>query len=606
MQPLKYWLRTLDPRRSFRRRLGVAIAATILMFSMLLAWVVGGISQAQTEADRGELLAQLAYQLAGALDRDMYIYYQEVQTLATLDDMRSPERPAAQKQVLLDRLQTAYSDFAWIGLADVQGQVTASTQGLLVGADVSQRPWFIEGQTRPNVQDVHPAKLLANLVPNPGSAADPLRLVDVTAPVLDSEGKLVGVLGGHLYWQWATTLRDNLLQPLQDYGQVEIQILSSTGDVLLGVGRGTDDHPALNLSHLTSVQAAHRGKTAALVEPWVDGAPSLTGYAPTQGHRSYPGLGWIVLVRQPTQIAFATARSLKASILFWGTALGLLSSALAWGIAGQMVKPVLTIAATAERIRTGDTQSPMPIFAGRDEIARLSRSVAQLFANLEQQRTLLQRFNADLEHQVSARTETLNQVNHQLQQEIAVRRQTEQALQTANQELKRLTLIDGLTGIANRRHFDQYLEQEWQRAVRERLPLSLILIDVDYFKLYNDHYGHQSGDACLRQVAQAVSTPPRRATDLTARYGGEEFAVILPNTDRAGAMYLAASLRQAVKALHIPHQDSAVGPWVTISLGVSTCLPSATLNPLNLISAADQFLYQAKQQGRDRVIGPPS
>ena len=605
MQPLKFWLHTLDPRRSFRRRLGVAIATTILMFSMLLSWVVGSISQAQIKADRGDLLAQLAYQLAAALDRDMYIYYQEVQTLATLDDMRSSERPAAQKQVLLDRLQTAYNDFAWIGLTDVQGQVMASTQGLLVGADVSQRPWFIEGQTRPNVQDVHPAKLLAELVPNPGSAEVPLRLVDVTAPVLDGEGQLVGVLGGHLYWQWATTLRDNLLQPLQDYGQVEIQILSSTGDVLLGAGQDTDDHPALNLSHLTSVAAARRGKADALVEPWVDGATSLTGYAPTQGYRSYPGLGWIVLVRQPTQVAFATARSLKASILLWGTALGLLSSALAWVIAGQMVKPVLTIAAAAEGIRTGTTRSPMPIFAGRDEISRLSRSVAQLFANLEQQKTLLQHFNTDLERQVTARTATLNQVNHQLQQEIAVRRQTEQALQTANHALQRLTLADGLTGIANRRHFDQYLEQEWRRAMRERLPLSLILIDVDYFKLYNDHYGHQLGDVCLRQVAQAISTAPRRATDLTARYGGEEFAVVLPNTNQAGAMHLAKSLLQAVKALHIPHQNSAVCPWVTISLGVSTCLPSTNLNPLNLISAADQRLYQAKQQGRDRALGSP-
>ncbi len=604
MKPFRFWLSKLDLRRSFRQRLGAAIATTILVCSLLLAWIVGDISQRQTQADRGELLSQLAYQLAGALDRDMYIYYQEIQTLASLEEMRSPDRSNAQKQVLLDRLQEAYSDFAWIGLTDTQGTVMASTQGLLTGADVSERPWFIEGQTQPNVQDVHPAKLLATLVPNPSS--DPLRLVDVTAPVLDNTGTPVGVLGGHLYWQWATTLRDNLLQPLHDYRQVEIQILSSTGDVLLGVGRSADDDSApLNLSHLGSFQAAQRGQTDALVEPWVGNTSVLTGYAPTQGHRSYPGLGWVVLVHQPTQEAFATARSLKHSIYLWSIALGLIGGALSWYIAGQMVKPVLAIAHTAEGIRTGKTRAPMPIFPGRDEIAQLSRSVAQLFANLDQQTTLLQRFNADLEAQVVARTDSLNQTNHQLQQEIEVRRQTEQALQNANQELKRLTLVDGLTGIANRRHFDQYLEQEWRRSVRERLPLSLILIDVDYFKLYNDHYGHQAGDACLRQIAQAIAIPPRRATDLSARYGGEEFAVVLPNTDRAGAVYLAETLRQAVKALHLPHEKSTVGPWVTISLGVATCLPSATLNPINLIRAADKLLYQAKQQGRDRTQPSP-
>lgn len=601
MKPFRFWLSKLDLRRSFRKRLGAAIAIIILMFSILLAWIVGNVSQAQARADRGELLAQLAYQLAGALDRDMYIYFQEIQTLASLEEMRSPDRPNAQKQKLLDRLQEAYSAFAWIGLTDTQGTVMASTQGLLTGADVSERPWFIEGQTQPNVQDVHPAKLLATLVPNP--SPDPLRLVDVTAPVVNDIGQPIGVLGGHLYWQWATTLRDNLLQPLHDYRQVEIQILSRTGDVLLGAGHSTDNDSApLNLGHLGSFQAAQRGQTDSLVEPWVDNSSALTGYAPTQGYRSYPGLGWVVLVHQPTQEAFATAQSLKHSILLWGIALGLISGALSWYIAGQMVKPILAIAHTAEGIRTGKTHAAMPIFLGRDEIAQLSRSVAQLFANLDQQTTLLQRFNADLEAQVVARTDRLHQTNHQLQQEIEVRRQTEQALQQANQALQRLTLVDGLTGIANRRHFDQYLEQEWWRAVRDRLPLSLILIDVDYFKPYNDHYGHQAGDACLRQIAQAIAVPPRRATDLPARYGGEEFAVVLPNTDSAGAIYLAETLRQAVKALHIPHEKSAVGPWVTISLGVATCLPSATLNPISLIAAADGLLYQAKQQGRDRAL----
>lgn len=595
-------LSKLDLRRSFRQRLGAAIASTILLFSLLLAWIVGDISQRQTQTDRGELLAQLAYQLAGALDRDMYIYFQEIQTLASLEEMRSPDRPNAQKQVLLDRLQEAYSDFAWIGLTDLQGTVMASTQGLLAGADVSERPWFVKGQTHPNVQDVHPAKLLATLVPNPSS--DPLRLVDVTAPVLNDEGLPMGVLGGHLYWQWATTLRENLLQPLHDYRQVEIQILSSTGDVLLGAGRSVDNDSApVNLSYLASFRAAQQGQTDALVETGLGNGSALTGYAPTQGYRSYPGLGWVVLVHQPTQEAFATARSLKHSIYLWGIALGLIGGALSWYIAGQMVKPVLAIAHTAEGIRTGTSRAPMPIFPGRDEIAQLSRSVGQLFANLDQQTTLLQRFNADLEAQVAARTDRLDQTNQQLQQEIEVRRQTELALQDANQALQRLTLVDGLTGIANRRHFDQYLEQEWRRSVRDRQPLSLILIDVDYFKLYNDHYGHQVGDDCLRQIAQAIAIPLRRATDLPARYGGEEFAVILPNTDNAGAVYLAETLCQAVKAQHIAHEKSAVGPWVTISLGVATCLTSANLNPIDLISAADGLLYQAKQQGRDRAQG---
>ncbi|PSR15486.1 PAS domain-containing sensor histidine kinase, partial [filamentous cyanobacterium CCP3] len=161
MNTVLSWINQLDIRRSFSQRLGAAIAATILLFSIMLASIVGEISLTQTRADRGELLAQLAYQLAGALDRDLYIYYQEIQTLASLSDMRSPNPSIDQKRRLLEQLQQSYSDFAWIGLTDAQGIVLASTQGLLEGADVSARDWFVAGRTQPNVQDVHRAKLLA-------------------------------------------------------------------------------------------------------------------------------------------------------------------------------------------------------------------------------------------------------------------------------------------------------------------------------------------------------------------------------------------------------------------------------------------------------------
>ncbi|MBD1872195.1 diguanylate cyclase [Nodosilinea sp. FACHB-131] len=605
MKRVRFWLGKLNLRRSFRSRLGAAIATTILIFSMLLAAVVGEISQAQAQSDRGERMAQLAYQLAGALDRDMYIYYHELQTVALLDDMRSPTQPAESKRVLLERLQESFSDFAWIGLTNPKGVVLASTHRLLEGANVAERPWFVEGQTQANVQNVHPANLLANLLPNP--SREPIRLVDIATPVRTLEGELMGVLGAHLYWQWATTLRDNLLIPLQDYGQVDIQILANTGQVLLSPNQDQSyEQFSPNLFQpLVSFQAALQGQTGFVVEPWFDDNTYVTGYAATQGYRTYEGLGWIVLVRQSTDEAFAAASALKGSIFLWGVVLGIISGALTWWIAGQMIKPVLVIAATAERIRTGDTHISMPIFPGRDEIAQLSRSVAQLFANLEQQTTLLQQFNADLEAQVAARTDTLKQLNQQLQSEIDVRRQAELALQSANQELQRLTLVDGLTTIANRRHFDQYLEQEWRRAVREHQPFSLILLDIDYFKLYNDHYGHQAGDVCLRLVAQTIVQTIHRGTHLAARYGGEEFAVVLPSTDAYGAVYLAETLRQAVKALHLPHAKSIVSPWITLSLGIATCQPSVTLDPINLITAADARLYQAKQQGRDRIQAEP-
>jgi len=177
-----------------------------------------------------------------------------------------------------------------------------------------------------------------------------------------------------------------------------------------------------------------------------------------------------------------------------------------------------------------------------------------------------------------------------------------QQLAQANQELEKLAASDSLTQVANRRRFDEYLDREWRRMAREKTPLSLILCDVDFFKSYNDTYGHQAGDECLRQVARAISHSVSRPADLVARYGGEEFAVILPNTEPEGAVRIAGKVRAAVKALEIVHGNSQVSTCLTLSLGVASTVPLCHESSAMLVSAADEALYQAKATGRDRVI----
>lgn len=175
-----------------------------------------------------------------------------------------------------------------------------------------------------------------------------------------------------------------------------------------------------------------------------------------------------------------------------------------------------------------------------------------------------------------------------------------QQLETANHQLQRLAAIDSLTQLPNRRRFDQYFQQEWQRMLREQSPLSLILCDIDCFKLYNDTYGHPAGDRCLRQVAQVIRASAKRAIDLPARYGGEEFAVVLPNTDQDGAIQVAQEIQIGVKRLGIAHAASLTAKSVTVSLGVANTIPNVLISPEMLIRAADQALYQAKAEGRDR------
>ncbi len=175
-------------------------------------------------------------------------------------------------------------------------------------------------------------------------------------------------------------------------------------------------------------------------------------------------------------------------------------------------------------------------------------------------------------------------------------------LQQANQELQRLACSDGLTQVANRRCFDDTLNTQWQWLAREQGSLSLILCDVDYFKLYNDTHGHLAGDDALRQVAKAISQTVKHPADLVARYGGEEFAVILPNTDIQGAIAVARDIQINLSALQMPHPHSQVSEFITLSLGVATITPHSQLSPATLLAAADQGLYQAKAQGRNCVV----
>lgn len=189
--------------------------------------------------------------------------------------------------------------------------------------------------------------------------------------------------------------------------------------------------------------------------------------------------------------------------------------------------------------------------------------------------------NADLENKVQQRTQALKAVNHQL--EI-------------------LSVTDGLTQLANRRRFDAVWTDEWQRALRLGTPLAIIMLDVDHFKAYNDHYGHQQGDACLRRVGEVLLATVRRAGELAARYGGEEFVVVMPGASVAHAMAMAEAIRANIEAAGMEHHYSPVAGVVTVSLGVAVKIPTSQDERNSLVQAADAALYQAKHQGRNQAV----
>ena len=205
-----------------------------------------------------------------------------------------------------------------------------------------------------------------------------------------------------------------------------------------------------------------------------------------------------------------------------------------------------------------------------------------------------------LEGKVQDLTLSLHQIESRLTDEINQHRQAQIAFQKVKQELEFLATTDSLTQIPNRHCFERYLNQEWTRLTREQASISLLLCDVDYFKEYNDAYGHQAGDNCLRMVAQTLKNGVQRPADLVARYGGDEFAVVLPKTNLFGAVKIAEKMLIEVAKLQIPNPSSDNSQVVTISIGIASQIPACGQSVETLINQADQALYQAKTEGKNR------
>ena len=297
------------------------------------------------------------------------------------------------------------------------------------------------------------------------------------------------------------------------------------------------------------------------------------------GHRHYIetvrfeddyGLDWIVVLVVPESDFMAQIHhNTRVTIILCGVALAI-TIAIGLLITQWLSWPLRRLINAAHEISQGEWETPIDL-TRTDVIGDLSRS----FANMTQQ---LQGAFRDLENRIDERTFELIK---------------------ANQELQMISYVDGLTQIANRRYFDRYLEQEWHRLAREKKPISIVLCDVDFFKKYNDHYGHQAGDRCLQRIAYLLAKAVQRPADLVARYGGEEFVLLLSDTDTPGAILVAQNILQTLRETQIPHVTSEK-QQISVSLGIGTMVPNAQMTPELLLAATDVALYEAKARGRDR------
>lgn len=466
----------------------------------------------------------------------------------------------------MERRVRLRDEFAWMGVTDAEGRVVQSVDGLLVGADVAQRPWFIAGLKGVHAGDVHEAVLLAKLLPAQASG-EPLRFIDFAAPIIGGNGQVIGVLGAHAHWSWVTRTVEVVARRHAADRDIEILVASGDGTILYPEpGRTPDRLPA-------SMQS---DKAFATVR-W-DGDDFLASRVAVHSGTANE-LGWQIVVRQPLATALAPVHALRDRMLLLGFLAVALITFVASRLAHRISRPIERLAAVARDIEAHRSMPAPSRNAGLREVAQLEGAMQSMTHTLLARETQLESMNHTLEQQVMERTEALAESNRQLAQ---------------------LAAQDALTGLRNRRSFDERLTQCVQVAARTGRGFSLLLIDADHFKRVNDQFGHPVGDAVLRQLA-GILRDTTRVTDFVARFGGEEFAVLLPETPAAAAAHaVAEKIRVAVEGTNFPD----VGR-ITVSIGCHSWDGEQDRGGAKAIRQADAALYAAKAAGRNRVVSAP-
>ena len=580
--------------RTWSLQTQLAVILTVLTLGAVAAigFVVDRVATRELTHSIGREMRELAAQMRDKLDRSMFERYRDLAIVAALDPLIAPELRDENRRAHLANLQRTSPDYAWIGYTDRAGKVLAATGGLLEGADVSERPWFRGAIEGPFVGDVHKAVLLEKLLSNPDPSA-PLRFVDVAMPLQDADGTVTGTVGAHLSWSWAAEIQTSLLAADHIAVGVEILVLSGDGDVLLG-----DPQIEGQKLAIPSVTAAQAGETGVVEEAWPDGVTYLTGFSRDRGFQGYPGLGWIVLARQPVELALHPVHTVERLILGGGLVTAVLFCLLGLWIARRVASPLARLGAAAAAIGADSRVQDIPAVGGFAEVRALAAAMRAMLARLGQKQIELEQANATLESRVEERTAELTRTNRTLAEEVSERRRVEAEREGLIGQLKQMAETDFLTGMLNRRSFYATAERELSAARRYVRRLAVVMLDIDHFKLINDSHGHQAGDEVLRAIA-ATCRETCRDSDFLARYGGEEFVLLLQEAHEGEALEVAERLRAAIAATPVTAGDATI--HVTASFGVATAGP-ATGGIDQLIKAADAALYRAKAEGRDRVV----
>ena len=524
-------------------QIAMIFGAIVLALIVTLSILLGELQATTLRNNAGHALQVVANNtqriMAVGLQRRLVI----VQRLAESEALWAHGLDSPGVRTALQQQQLVDANLAWIGVADLDGVVRASTGDLLLGANVTARPWFAAGLRGSHVGDVHQALLLAKLLP-PAQDGEPRRFVDFAAPVR-IDGVVRGVLALHGGWEWARTIIESQLPDDATTLSMDLFIFDRGGAAIYttrgleqrGVALG-DRFPRLT----------QQDDQAATVLRWPDGREYLTSVATLKPHDPSADLGWLMVARTPVEIAYAPVAAAKGRIFTLGLVAALVAMAIAWLVSGSISRPLSAIQLAAQDVLRGKPGATIPRYDSSVELEGLS--------------TALHEMTEDFESRVREHTA--------------------------------LARFDPLTKLLNRRGFDEHLDVAVANAKRRGSPLSVIAIDVDHFKKVNDQYGHDGGDGVLTTLAHLMKTWFRES-DIIGRLGGEEFTVLLVDTDLRCAHQVAEQLVEYISQSAFP----AVGR-ITISCGVSKL--AIAEDGISALKRADRALYRAKSDGRNRSV----
>ena len=531
---------------NLKTRFTISFSIIILVLTFILSSVISLNSISIYKKEIGNSLSERVWQMSNRLDQYMWARYGEINVLSKLDIFKNTSNTKEVRKVL-DELKLNFPSYSWVGLIDPNGEVLESTDGILKGKNISARPVYNQALNSTYIGDVHDAVLLSSLLPNPTGEA--MKFVDISTPIFSDNGELTGILASHLSWGWAKEVEGTMVQSNNNKEKMEVFIVSKGDNAVL---LGPTELIGTNLN-LGSIDKARAGENGWSVETWPDGKKYLTGYILEGGYENYPGLGWVILARQPVELAY---EAIQNQIIFSVT-FGILAviTFVIFGVisANIITKPLKQLTFVANKLREGEDVE-VPKLKGIREIEVLSSSLDSLIKSL---------------------IKTKGELG----------------------EMEELANYDKLTRLPNRIALGNYLEK-LVLTKDENLTFTILYMDLDGFKSVNDTYGHHVGDILLQEVADRIKEDIGSG-ELAARLGGDEFVVVAINSNEdvkaRGSLVANKIIEDLSRPFVIEQKEIRVG----CSVGGAVWNIDST-DTIELTRMADQALYKSKRSGKGK------